>query len=519
MAIAGRTGWVWVRRAVQLVPLVAILFAPFLGGWQRLDRANMAVWDGSGFDLSDSTREELPLGERPQQAYDSLYLIGGGVGADYFGIPAVDPVAGVVAAVFGGLSLMFAVALLLPLALAFLFGRAFCGWMCPFGTISRGLSYVLRRLPWRPPVYAVPKRRIVRWVVMVATIGLSVAGVHVVLFVFLPHLLMQQSVYAMWLLGGGGAALGIFIGLVAAGLVFGPTLYCATVCPTGAALSLPGRARLVKVTLAEPTECGKHCALCDAACWLQLEPSSGNPGADCDLCARCFTVCPKTNLRVTAGKPKRRHLPVISALLVAGLTVLGARPAAAEVMGKPELVLNGEVVRDGVTLAASVVDMSQVKLDADWEMKQRGVELSIYIARGTTEQKDPRASVPFRDVYTGPLNVEIVTGGRRIPVSFDEPTNPISTPNRVIYRRTLGLTLGAGDQIIIAPVDGWTTSATSWRVPARGVAPAWHTTVFAAFASALAFMGLLLIALSGKPTDRARPKRRPKSDAQELQRT
>lgn len=519
MGVAGTTGWKWTRRAVQLVPLIAILLAPFLGGWQRLDRANMAAWDGSGFDLSDSTREGLPLGERPSQAYESLYLVGGGVGADYVGIPFVDPVVGVAAAIRGGLSAMFAIALFIPIGLALLFGRAFCGWMCPFGTISRGLEYLLRRLPWRPPAYAVPERRFVRWIVMIAAMGVSVAGVHAILFLVLPHLLMQQSVYAMWLLGGGGAVLGIFIGLVIAGLVFGPTLYCATICPTGAALSLPGRVRLFKVTLAEPATCGKNCSLCDSACWLQLEPSSGEPGADCDLCARCFTVCPRANLRVTArGQHVRKRLPVVAAALIAGLGIVAPGTASAEVVGKPELVLNGEITRDGVTVSAAVVDMSQVKLDADWEMKQRGVELSIYIARGPIDVEDPRAALPFRDVYRGPLEVEVIAGGTRVPVAFDAPTNPISTPNRVIYRRTLGLSLAAGDQIVIAPIDGWTTSPTRWRVPARGVVPSWRTTAFAAFAATLAFMGLLLIALSGRPPARARPFRRRPTDAQELQR-
>ena len=517
MAIGAGAGWTWARRAIQLVPMMAILVAPFLGGWQRIDRANLAMWEGTGFDLDDGIRNQLPLGDRPRQAYESLRLVGGGVAAEYVDIPAVDPVAGLAVVLRGELSVYFAIALMLPLLLALVAGRAFCGWMCPFGIVSRGLSDILRRLPWRPPALAIPARRWLRWVVMAASIGASVVGAHVVLFAFLPHLLAQQTVYAMWLLGGGGAVLGVFAGLVIAGLILGPTVYCATICPTGAALSLPARRRLLRVTLADPHRCGTNCTLCDSACWLQLEPSTGDPGPDCDTCARCFAVCPRANLRITARKPLRRHLPVVVALALAGAAMLGERGAAANPPTNPELVLNGEVERNGVTVALSVIDPTGVERVADWAAEQHGVELSVYVARGPLASAEAHATLPVRDVYTGPLEVDVNSSAGRVHIAFEAPTSPVSTPRRSIYRRTLALRLHPGDAVTVAPIQGWTTEPTRWIVPDRGVAPSWRTTTIATGAAAFVFLGLMMIALSGRPPRNARAPRSGR-DAQPVQR-
>lgn len=64
---------------------VAILVAPLLGGWQRLDRNYLSAWKDHGWDLPVSVLENLPLGDAPSQAHAANQLLGGGVAGEYLG--------------------------------------------------------------------------------------------------------------------------------------------------------------------------------------------------------------------------------------------------------------------------------------------------------------------------------------------------------------------------------------------------------------------------------------------------
>lgn len=300
----GRSGfipgakWRWLRRICQAAALLAICGGPFLGGWQRLDRAEMALWQDGGWGLVPEVDRRLPLGRAPGYAYQALQLVGGGVAVDYFGLPLLDPVAGALSVLSSGWSWRFAVAWLLPITFAILFGRAFCGWFCPFGSLSRLCAKLRGRFFAFLPNYALPKRRPLRWLLLLLAALSGALGMEILFYLALPHLLLQQATYAFWLLSGGGASLGAVLGLVFAGLLFGPTSYCAALCPTGLSVSLLGRKKPVRIGISLASRCGSKCSLCSASCWLQLDPASGDPGPDCDLCARCFESCPSANLRM-----------------------------------------------------------------------------------------------------------------------------------------------------------------------------------------------------------------------------
>ncbi|MCA9772734.1 MAG: 4Fe-4S binding protein, partial [Myxococcales bacterium] len=318
--------WRWTRRITQSLAILAIVVTPFLGGWQRVDRSWLAAWDARGWDLPGAVMERLPVGTPAERAYQALQFIGGGTAGDYISIAAIDPVAGAVAFARTSRTLPVLIAWLIPIFLALLAGRVFCGWFCPFGTLARAIRALQARLPWHPRAFEIPHRRPVRWILLAVAVGGGALGADLLTFAVLPHALIQQTAYGAWLLGGGGAVLGSLAGLVLAGFVFGPTTYCAALCPTGAALSLVGRARLFHVGQETPRDCGHGCHLCDNACWLQLHPSTGDPGPDCDACTRCFSVCPRTNLRVGRGPSAR---PAALALIAGLGLIFVAGPAFA----------------------------------------------------------------------------------------------------------------------------------------------------------------------------------------------
>lgn len=499
--------WRWARRLSQSLMIAALLLSPLLGGWQRLDRTtHLATWEEPG--LPAPVRGRLPLGDAPRRARVANRLVGGGIALELPPFALMDPVAGTLALRGARPSLRALVAIGLPVLLALAAGRVFCGWLCPFGILSRAVDKLLSRLP-RLPRFRLPRRRPVRWLLLGAGVLGSLLGAELLLYLSLPYVLLQQSVYASWLLGGGSAVLAVLAGLVGAGLLFGPTVYCAALCPTGASLSLLGRARVVRLSVREPSACGRSCGLCSRACWLQLDPASGDPGPDCDLCARCVSSCPKTNLAIRAGRPRRRlaagALAVLS--LLAGLG--GAEPAQAAEGGLPRLILSTEIRRDGGTLAVSVVDLTGVKLDADWAEAQQGIELSLFLTRGPLEGPGPDGSIPLRDCYRGPLNVRLerVSPRETVAVAFEAPNSPVSAQRRRIYRRRLPFQLQPGDRITVDAVPGWLHTKTTLTVGPDGTRVALRPG-FAYFATALlGFSGLLSLAFVPGGGSRRGPRR------------
>ncbi len=503
-------GWRWTRRALQVPAFVAILLAPLLGGWQRLDRNYLSAWKDHGWDLPPGVLESLPLGEAPGQAHAANVMMGGGAAAEYFGVAAIDPVGGLLALLSAPeIYVGVLVGWLIPILLALVAGRFFCGWMCPFGSLARGIAGALDRLPWRIPSFVPPRRRLIRFALLGASLLLGAMGWQLLLYLLLPHLLIQEAAYAIWLMGGGGAALGALLGLLVVGVIFGPTVYCATVCPTGAALSIPGRHRVVRLRVIDKASCGAHCDLCDRACWLFLHPSEGEPGPDCDNCTRCAEVCPHDNLEVVARAPWRARLSLLPLLLGLGLggaSIAEAAPAPDD-DHKPGLVLDARRSVGSTDIAIAIVDLSGVRLDADDLAHLDGLEVSTYIVRGPRGEADERGRLPPREYYTGPLTLEVQGGdGVRRELSFEAPHYPYSTPNRSIYRGRLEGGLSPGDRVRLDPVAGWFEEDQVWQIPAPNAGRELLRMLAFAGVGVLLFGGVSALALGLR-----RPGRRPTS--------
>lgn len=492
--------WRWARRLTQAVGLLALFLGPLLGGWQRLAQREFAAWRDSGSDLPTGLAALLPHGNATELIRHLDLFRGGGIAADYFSIALMDPVAGALALLSSHTTWRALLALALPVLIAILAGRVFCGWLCPFGVFARGMDRLLDRLPWRPR-WQIPPRRPLRWLVLGSAIIASLLGVHLLLYLSLPYLLLQQAVYAGWLLGGGSAVLAVLLGLLLAGLLLGPTSYCATLCPTGAALSLMGRLRPLRLGMVAPSACGAHCNLCDEACWLHLDPASGDAGPDCDLCMRCVAACPRSNLRVTVSKTFHMDLatPLIWLTVLCSTLLLFAPPAAADApQRKPHLLLEREQTLGAVTLALSVVDFTGVALDADARQPLEAVEVSLFLARGERGAADARGLLPRREVYRGPLTLQLkrTASHNTETVPFKAPNSPISTVERTIYRKRLNLHLLPGDHITLTPVPGWLDQPVTWTIPPTGAAgsPVISLPFFAA--AAMIFSGALSLAFA-----------------------
>lgn len=503
--VPGRV-WIWTRRLMQVLALTALVAGPLWGGWSRLEQSELAAWRRSGSALPATVIGVLATTGTPAFMDRPPPLLGGGIAAKYISVPLMDPVAGALALMVTPGSRRAWVALSLPVLLALVAGRFFCGWLCPFGMLARGVDRLLDLFP-RWPRYRLPQRRPLRWLILGGAMIASLMGVHLLLYISLPYLILQQSIYAMWLLGGGGAVLSVLFGLLVAGVIMGPTSYCAALCPTGAALSLLGRARPLRLALVEPSACGRQCQLCNTACWLHLDPASGDPGPDCDLCMRCVAVCPRSNLRFQVGQAASTMLSRLTPLvIVLGILLWLAPPAVAAPMRKPRLLLEREQTLAATTLAISIVDFSGVALDADAQTPPDRVDVSLFLARGARRGVDAQGVLTQREVYTGPLLLRLQRrGATEVEIfSFDGPTSPISTSKRTIYRQRLWHPLAPGDAVTLDPVPGWLEQPLTWIVPSRGHAVFSLAGLQYVAAALLIFAGMLSCALAVAPKAQTR---------------
>jgi len=482
------------RRIVQSAVVLAIVASPLAGGYQRSDRANVAVVGDDGWNLPPALRAMLPGGEMPARAHDANRLLGGGIASDYLGLPAMDPLAGLLAMLSEPWTQRSALSLALPVLLALAAGRLFCGWLCPFGILSRALESLALRVRGLPR-YRVPAFRPLRFVVLGAGVLGAAVGVHALLYLSLPYLLVQHSVYALWLLGGGSAVLSVLLGLLLAGLVFGPTIYCAALCPTGATLSALGHARVVRLKVVDQPSCGTVCGMCNAACWLQLNPRSGDPGPDCDLCARCVPACPRSNLRIELSRPQPGARTALAAAVLLAVMSWPAT-AAAQTQIQPELVFERELRIDGATLAVSVFGVhAQGSASADDAARS---ELSVFITRGEIGEPDEYGVLPQRDYHSGSLRVDVhpADGGEVTQLRFERANHPISTQRPSIYRRLLPRRFAAGDRVVVHAVDGYLPQSVELVVAPPGTRVALSEHLLYLAAAALLFGGLMSLALA-----------------------
>ena len=178
------------------------------------------------------------------------------------------------------------------LAVTAVFGRVFCGWLCPLGSLMDGAGLVRRR--WRG-VSLSKRLGIVRFAVLIALIGASVAGANLV--GWLDPLVM--SARALHLTRGarldwtGTVIACMLVGTVVATALLAPRMWCRVACPLGAMLSLVARfAAWRRRLLGGCTECGACSSVCPMGnSWAEHSPS------DCIGCRRCEAACSQHAVR------------------------------------------------------------------------------------------------------------------------------------------------------------------------------------------------------------------------------
>lgn len=209
-----------------------------------------------------------------------------------FGLKLSDPLA-VLGQMAAGLTLYwpFILTALIPIALSILFGRFFCGWVCPATFIyelNDNLGTWLRKagLP-------ISRRRLnpkLKYLVLGAGVVISAVTGTVAFAAIYPPAIVGREIYYAIAVGGFGAGAVFFILTLLFDLMVARRGFCRYVCPGGALYSLLGRFRALRIQR-EAAQCN-DCAQCNAVCQFGLDPLHDGFGQECNNCSACIAVCP-----------------------------------------------------------------------------------------------------------------------------------------------------------------------------------------------------------------------------------
>jgi polyferredoxin len=199
---------------------------------------------------------------------------------------------------------------LATIVLTIVFGRFFCGWVCPFGALHQFVGYLGNRRKTTAQKIRLNKYRkaqcikyfiLIFFLFMAAFPSLAVTlqtglldpiplvtrSFNLLLLPIIDRAANFVSVSARFY-EGAWLILAIFLTAILLNLLI-PRFYCRFICPLGALLAIISRFAIWRIGKKQ-TECS-NCKLCDKACEGACEPSGKIRISECVLCFNCRDDC------------------------------------------------------------------------------------------------------------------------------------------------------------------------------------------------------------------------------------
>ncbi|NIP73650.1 MAG: 4Fe-4S binding protein [Gammaproteobacteria bacterium] len=294
------------RWATLSLVMGLLVLLPFLHLYQTYVAAHAYDLLGPGEKATYRAMEWLtsPFTDDPQ---NDLNLIKGTTwSGTILGVKLSDPLA-VVGQTAAGVAVYwpFMLTALIPLAFTVLFGRFFCGWICP-ATFVYELNDNVAASLGRAGLPVGRRRLDRRLKYLVLAVGVPISaftGMVAYAAVYPPAIVGRELYYGIAAGGFGGGAV-FFLLTLLFDVMVARRGFCRYVCPGGALYSLLGRYRLLRIRRAV-ADCN-DCAKCNAVCQFGLDPLHDDFGQECNNCSACIAVCPTDALHFAW---KARDLP------------------------------------------------------------------------------------------------------------------------------------------------------------------------------------------------------------------
>lgn len=184
---------------------------------------------------------------------------------------------------------------LIPVIITILFGRVFCGWICPatfLYELNTNFALLLGRLGLRVHRWQLDKR-IKYYVLAVGLLVTAGLGLMVLAAIYPPAIIGREIYYAIAMDGLGSSIMFFLITLVF-DILIARRGFCRYLCPGGALYSLLGRYRLLRIQRVV-SQCN-DCNRCNSICEFGLQPMQDRFGQECNNCTACIAICPTNAL-------------------------------------------------------------------------------------------------------------------------------------------------------------------------------------------------------------------------------
>ncbi len=197
---------------------------------------------------------------------------------------------------------------LVTVILTILFGRFFCSWVCPFGSLHQVIGYLGNRKKTTAQKIKLNKYRkaqnikyfiLIVFLVFAAVpvskstslqiglldpISLVYRSFNTVVLPIVDNLINvistdDRAYQLSWLVGA------VFLTAILLNLVI-PRFYCRFICPLGALLAIFGRFAIWRI--GKNTEQCSNCMLCESSCEGGCEPAGNIRISECVLCFNCL---------------------------------------------------------------------------------------------------------------------------------------------------------------------------------------------------------------------------------------
>ncbi len=210
----------------------------------------------------------------------------------FWGVQLSDPLAAL-GQMAAGLNFYtpFLITALIPIILTIIFGRFFCGWICPatfLYELNTNLAVLLRKAGLKIGNRRFDRR--LKYLVLFVGILLSAFTGSIVVAGIYPPAIIGREIYYAVALGGFGAGAIFFLLTLLFDLLVARRGFCRYLCPGGALYSLLGHYRLFRIQ--RKVETCNDCAKCSAICEFGLDPLRDNFGQECNNCSACIAICP-----------------------------------------------------------------------------------------------------------------------------------------------------------------------------------------------------------------------------------
>lgn len=407
------------RRASQLAVVAFVVYAAFGGIWRNYKRAHnsarlVSLMQGEAWGEAYALNESM-LGLLDDDTHAaSLGFLGFPWAGRVGGVDTADPlmIAGLVS--MGGevpAALWFG--LLVPLALALVFGKIFCSHLCPMRLLFE-LGEVVRAGVRRLGVSLPEHRSSARWggFVLIGGVIATWTSSVAIWLLLLPYVSLSAGIFLLVTTGAATGLLTIVAAWWLVDVLVAPSYFCHNLCPTGFLLEQVGRLRLVRLRKRGDAPCPSGCNLCQRACPYGLRPKEDPALSACDGCGRCVASCPSK--RLARGLPVRRRLPVLTAgsKAAAALLAIGLLPGLAAAHHNKGLPHYGYFEN-----YPQVPTEEYYRIDGRWEIGATVFNFQGYELRHTSNTpNDVKIYLYLYDLeedrnYRGPVDIEIVHRG------------------------------------------------------------------------------------------------------------